>query len=415
MKRLFAVFLLCFAFTLPVNAVTTYYQPTWYPLKKMDGTAMPQDINIVHIHDGWFNSNYAPIMTFQRDDKLQIGGFGDIYTSPLSFDLTGLPATVDNVHLYLWALPSGAANPSQVSLWPIISDWTPATIGWNNFPQTTSGYYWPVSTVVNAWRSYWITGWYNDWKNGVRPDKGILIWPYNSDGTTQRFDKFASSRVSAPTDARYFGYRPILRLDFTPTLTLKMPLPGGYRWLLTNEVGGYECMGETPWPDTTHQGNNYFSLDFSPTNIKEGGGSYSGSIPILASAGGTVLDVGGGQSDSRGYYVTLSHGNGYQTRYIHLQQAAARKNGILLANGNSVNQGDQIGIMGGSGTPATPVHLHMNFWLNGVGASTTTNITKVVMNGWLLKSFQTECAVNSNGVPTSRIRYYHSTNIPTGS
>ena len=71
---------------------------------------------------------------------------------------------------------------------------------------------------MNTWRGYTISGWYADWKSGVRPDDGILIWPYNNDGT-QRFDKFVSSKS---TDD---GHRPILGLTFTPTLELKMPLP----------------------------------------------------------------------------------------------------------------------------------------------------------------------------------------------
>src|SRR3989344_3547449 len=413
MKKLLAVLLLCLSFAQLANAVTAWYQPTPYPMKKMDGSAMPQDINIVHAWGGWFNNSYN--LTLVRDDKLQIGGWGDTYTSPIRFDLVGLPATVDSAYLYLYALPSGSANPSQVSLWPITSVWDPATVGWNNFPSTSSGYYWPVSTAVNTWRGYTISGWYADWKSGVRPDDGILIWPYNNDGT-QRFDKFVSSKS---TDD---GHRPILGLTFTPTLEFKMPLPGGYSWLVTNEVGGYECMGQFPWPDAAHQGNNYFAIDIAWNNSGGVYGQYN--TPILAAAGGKVIEVGGGNNngDLNGFYVVIDHdsdGNintGLTTRFLHLNKAAARANGALLSVGNSVNQGDQIGIMGTTGKTldgnptSTGVHLHFGVRYNNGGSSTISELTKVLMEGLLLKSYQTECTIDPvTGIPTGRIRRYSST------
>jgi hypothetical protein len=36
------------------------------------------------------------------------------------------------------------------------------------------------------------------------------------------------------------------------------------------------------------------------------------------------------------------------------------------------------------------------------------------MDDWLLKSFQTECSLSTDGKPVDNIRYYKSTNVPTG-
>jgi murein DD-endopeptidase MepM/ murein hydrolase activator NlpD len=196
----------------------------------------------------------------------------------------------------------------------------------------------------------------------------------------------------------------------------KMPLPSGARWLVSTEVGGYGCTGGAPWPDTAHQGDNYYSIDFPSPGIKDDGSSYSDPVPVLAPAGGTVQSVG--WTSSTAYYIILDHGNGYLTRYIHFDNPAARKNGTALVANDSVNQGDQIGIMGNGGN-STGTHLHINFWYNTTynGASTVANLSYVVMDGWLLKGFQTECTVDSNGVPTSDVswkRYYHSSNTPTG-
>jgi Peptidase family M23 len=397
----FIVLVQCLAFAPRANAQTTvYYQPTPYPSTITHGR---------HILDGWFSSIYEK--QFQEDNKLQIGGWGDNYNTYIQFDLAGLPASVNSANLQLYAYDRGD-NSMLVNFdaWSPNSSWSSnlsTTMDWDHQP---SNFSLVGSYSTSSKNSFWnidITSLYNSWKSNPSSNRGIALmsWTQNNN-----FDLWRSSRYTANK-----VQRPRLKLTFTSPggmPNFKMPLPGGASWLATNEIGGYECLD--PAPDTYHQGNNYYSLDFSATNTKDGGGAYSGSIPILAAASGTVIDVGGGQADSRGYFITLSHGNGYQTRYLHLLQSAAKKNGTLLGNGDAVNQGDQIGIMGNSGTATTGTHLHINFWLNGNGADTVTNLSYVVMDGLLLKSFQTECSVNSQDQSTGRIAFYHSTNTPTG-
>jgi murein DD-endopeptidase MepM/ murein hydrolase activator NlpD len=402
-----------------VQAVTAWYQPTPYPTKKADGSAMPENLRIVHTWDGWFNNSFNRMLV--RDTQLQIGGGGDIYTSPIRFDLTGSPATVDSASLCLFALPSGSANPSQVSLWRINTAWSPSTVGWATFPYvTSSGFYWPISISVNAWRSYLITEWYADWKSGTHLDDGILIWPYNTDGT-QRFDKFASSHAAAPADASVFSMRPILRFDFTPTFQLKMPLPGNHKWFVTTEIGGYDCYGnyDSAHDDiisttTGNPSNNYFSIDFSSRNVADAGATvYSewSNIPVIAAAGGTVKVFP--NASYNGNYIIVTHGSsGFTTRYLHMKSFAP---GI---DGKDVAQGELLGFMGSTGMdPNTGlptshgVHLHFGVRYNDSGAASVVELTKVVMDGWLLKSFQTECSIDGNGVPQNpSTRYYRSGN-----
>lgn len=426
MKRLLTVLLFCLSFSQLANATTFWYQPTPYPLKKMNGTAMPQDIEKVHVWGGvlyycsWCN-NGAGITNFTRSDRLRTGGWGDRYDPFLKFDLTGLPTDATFAALYLMPFPdSGTTTP--FAFCSVDGTWDLSMV-WSTQPNRTCyGYY--AAPTPGTWWGINITSWYNGWKNGTKFDGGISMFPQN---TNNNFDAFRSSAYADYTNDPYAdGKRPILRLDFTPTINLKMPLPGGYAWLLTNEIGGYECMGQSPWPDTAHQGGNYFSVDIAWNNSGSVYGQYNTSI--LAAAGGKVIEVGGGDNngDLNGFYIVIDHdsdGNintGFTTRYLHLKQAAARANGTLLAVGNSVNQGDQIGIMGttgknSDGTPtSTGVHLHFGVRYNNSGLSTVPELTKVVMDGLLLKSYQTECSVDTNGVPTSRIRGYSSTLTPTG-
>ncbi|MBP9760277.1 MAG: M23 family metallopeptidase, partial [Candidatus Pacebacteria bacterium] len=330
----------------------------------------------------------------------------------------GLPAGVQATVLYLYAVPSGSANPSQMSIFRIASDWSPSTVGWSTFPSVGNGYAWPVSTTVNAWRAYTITDWYNGWKSGTYSNYGILLWPYNSDGT-QRFDRFLSMRS---TDQ---PHRPMLGFTFTPTLSLKMPLPGGYSWLPSTEVGGYDCLGGSSyWPDQYHQGENYFSIDFTSQNVlttQQGPTPYTSiNTPILAAASGKVLVVGTVKDSDNGYHIVLDHDSdgksdtGFQTRYLHLRDVPKRKNGVALKKDDIVAQGDQIGIMGNTGLYTTGTHLHFGVRYKDKGNLFVNDVAKVVMDGKLLKGYQTECKVNTSGAPQSLRLYYPSANTPTG-
>ena len=427
-----AIFRLAFLLTtllaiVPAQAVTIYYQPTPYPAKKCAGNSscpggdMPQDLEKIHIHDGWVNNYYPSIMSFQRDGKGKFGGWTDIYREYINVDLLGLPANPTNVILWLRFYPSGSSTtPFQFCI--PNSQWD-TNMTWNSQPSflgCTQNFSVPST---DSWAGWYITSWYKNWKNGTWGNYGMMLNPqYNGNN----FDFIRSSRYADFVNDPYAdGKRPILQLDFTPPVGMpnfRMPLPGGASWLLTNEIGGYECKGESPWPDIAHQGNSYFSLDFSPSNVKYAGGSYTGDIPILAAADGIVAYAETNQNVPNGYHIVLNHSgnqstsNGYTTKYLHFKDRPRRSNGTPLVTGDVVYQGDQIGIMGttgvlSNGTPtSTAVHLHFGMYYNGSGASSISEITYAVMDGLLMKSYQTECEVNSNGVPTSRIRRFYSSN-----
>lgn len=389
MKAKYALSLLACALSLSANAATVYYQPTPYPLKKSDGSVMPQDLNNIHIHDGWLGSVYNT--TFTRDDKLRAGGWGDTYRSYVNFDLIGLPQNPTNAILWLRSYPSGSAQtPFQFCI--PNSSWD-TTVTWSTQPTflgCTTSYYTPPTT--DNWMGWYITSWYQNWQNGIWAKDGLMINPQYTDN---KFDNFRSSRYSSD------GYRPILQFDFTSTFDLKMPLPGAHSWLVTTETGGYDCKGSF---DQYHSGSNYFSIDFSWRNNPDSGATNyyeSSNIPVIAAAGGTANVF---YSDpNNGNYVVVTHGStGFTTRYLHLDT-------IAVSDGSAVSQGGTLGYMGNTGL-SSGKHLHFGVRYNNSGASSVPELTKVVMDGWILKSFQTECSVDGSGVPTDWIRYYRSGN-----
>jgi murein DD-endopeptidase MepM/ murein hydrolase activator NlpD len=222
--------------------------------------------------------------------------------------------------------------------------------------------------------------------------------------TNNNFDLWRSSRYSGD------GQRPLLELTFTPPTngTFKMPLPRGISWLVTTEVGGYDCAGVF---DSAHSGSNYFSVDFSWRNKNSSGAQVYGSpadgaqIPITPAANGVVVDLIASSSHSNypnnGYFVAISHdpsGNqatGFSTRYLHMNAPPLVKMGQSVVQGQTV-----IGYMGSTGKSEGP-HLHFGVRHNGSGSADSL-VRNTVMSGWILKSFQTECAADG----TTPVRYY---------
>lgn len=366
----------------------------------------------------------------------------DRYLSYLKFDMTGLPRTVDYASLWLFAFPAGGSyTSSPYAVCQNLSAWSSSGV-WTSIPSIGTCYGWYAAPSGSQWSTSWVEypgymNWYNQWQSDPSSNYGVMLYSQDTDYV---LDLFVNSRyANYAYDPNADTLRPAFSLTFTQPAGMpdfKMPLPGvlgplKLTWLVTNEVGGYECMGSTPWPDTAHQDNNYFSIDISWRN-KDGNGVASQygqyNTPVLAAASGKVIDVGGGNNvgDFNGFYIVIDHdgdGNintGFSTRYLHLKQSAARANGALLAKGDSVNQGDQIGIVGTTGKDANGVststaeHLHFGVRYQNQGYSYIPELSKVIMEGMLLKSYQTECEVDANGVPTKRIRYYNSTNTPTG-
>lgn len=77
--------------------------------------------------------------------------------------------------------------------------------------------------------------------------------------------------------------------------------------------------------------------------------------PIYASRSGTVTIAR--FSNSAGYYVTINHGDGYSSVYMHMTN-------YVVSVGQSVSQGQLIGYMGSTGI-STGSHLHFGISYNG--------------------------------------------------
>lgn len=116
------------------------------------------------------------------------------------------------------------------------------------------------------------------------------------------------------------------------------------------------------WPlDGDYRISSGFGTRTDPINgvVKTHGGTdiaAATGTPILAAADG-VVEIAGYNAGGYGYYVKISHGDGYETLYGHCSV-------LLVSTGQAVKQGQVIAKVGSTGHSTGP-HLHFEVRYNG--------------------------------------------------
>lgn len=114
------------------------------------------------------------------------------------------------------------------------------------------------------------------------------------------------------------------------------------------------------WPTGSRYISSYFGYRDSPT---AGASSYHEGIDIAGSTGDTIWAAASGTVTGAGYdggmgnYVTISHGNGISTVYMHCSA-------LYVSAGQYVSQGEAIAAMGSTGISTGP-HLHFSVVVGG--------------------------------------------------
>ncbi|MDR9856018.1 peptidoglycan DD-metalloendopeptidase family protein [Paenibacillus sp. VCA1] len=109
----------------------------------------------------------------------------------------------------------------------------------------------------------------------------------------------------------------------------------------------------TLWPTESRVMTSSFGYRTDPFTGKA---AFHAGIDIAGDNGGPVYAAGAGkvttadQSGARGRYVVIEHPNGLQTWYMHLSK-------VLVKEGESVDKGDKIALLGSTGRSTGP-HLH---------------------------------------------------------
>jgi len=129
--------------------------------------------------------------------------------------------------------------------------------------------------------------------------------------------------------------------------------PGGLSVSSAN-VGATVGSGAFAWPTSGRITRNFYQHARGDGAIDIANRSRP---PVYASDGGVVV-VAGWDRTGYGNRVDINHGNGFITRYAHLD-------GIYVSTGQQVSRGQVIGQMGCTGRCSGP-HVHFMIILNGV-------------------------------------------------
>ncbi|MCP4868131.1 MAG: M23 family metallopeptidase [Proteobacteria bacterium] len=173
--------------------------------------------------------------------------------------------------------------------------------------------------------------------------------------------------------------------DEPPEEPVRFALPTGQPWLIDGVVG----VDHDPevHEDSTLGGaicSNYAGDGFPACYDEHDGTDFlleggfetmdAGSADVLAAADGTVLEIREDQYDRcrlengavtcdghpiLANFVTLDHGQGIITRYLHLMTDS-----VVVEPGDEVACGDLLGLMGSSGNSSMP-HLHFEVNTDG--------------------------------------------------
>lgn len=145
---------------------------------------------------------------------------------------------------------------------------------------------------------------------------------------------------------------------------------------------------------TQNYGNGHVGIDL-------GWSSDENHNKVYANCKGTVVEVQDGLGNlpgstgvkSWGNYVLIKHGNGYHSRYAHLQA------GILVKKGQEVDENTQLGVMGNSGN-SYGRHLHFEV------STAYSSSTRIDPTPYLTKAIYEEPAKQEETLTTSNETVY---------
>jgi murein DD-endopeptidase MepM/ murein hydrolase activator NlpD len=216
------------------------------------------------------------------------------------------------------------------------------------------------------------------WANGnlaqnpdlLRPGQELVILPIDGvyhtvvkGDTLESLAKHYKAEVQSIVDCLYNGLDPE-----KPAINPgdKLIVPGGIKPYVPRSVSVYKGpipanaergTGVFKWPASgqitdrfgfrTESGRWHNGLDIA---------SYRGA-PVVAADSGFVTFAGWTDA-GYGNLVVIDHGNGYETRYAHLQA-------FFVTAGQSIGQGTQIGAIGTTGNSSGP-HVHFEIRHKGV-------------------------------------------------
>lgn len=207
----------------------------------------------------------------------------------------------------------------------------------------------------------WVARW-GDWV--VKPGSHTVTVELDCDHTV--------SEINGADNDKSFNFSPITFSSVYGDNKFVTPIAGTpfVHWTIIN----YCDLDRREGIDTDYMGNSrsydgHDALDITLTGwgTDDRWIGMDRGVPVYAAADGVVIGVRNDQYDrntgwegvGKANYITLDHGNGWTTSYLHL-----RKNSAAVSMGDFVKAGQMIGLVGSSGRSTDP-HLHFSVYHDG--------------------------------------------------
>lgn len=309
-------------------------------------------------------------------------------------DLRDLPHTITASYLYLFQDPSSPNSISDIARsFQAVGSWSESSAYLGPKAFASTGLWATGGPMPGQYFYFNLTDMYNSWQNGVT-NNGIKV---DFSATTAPTVVLTSSDTGG---VRQWS-RPQFMLNYNsiaPNPNFDMPLNRSKIWLVTTEIGGHDCKNsgypdEASGIDLAHSDNapsgtgGYWSVDMAPSTKDHADAreDLTGvNVPVLAAADGYVSNIEYGVTGV-GKRLTITHSNGYDTRYLHLESFDS-----TMYVGKSVSSGETIGLMG-TGDGLYGKHLHFTVRYNGTSFSSQEELRQATHGGAFLAHFRTEC------------------------
>jgi len=170
--------------------------------------------------------------------------------------------------------------------------------------------------------------------------QGVVNYPFNSFVNDETFELAIGQVLMVPE-----GVMPS-STPWSPSSRVRQVTP---------DAGTVVASGQFAWPTQGTITQNFYwyhkGIDIANRSAPA----------VVAADAGRVIVAGWPDNYGYGNRVIVDHGNGYRTLYAHLSR-------IHVVVGQTVNRGDQLGVMGNTGR-STGTHLHFEISRNGVHLS----------------------------------------------
>ncbi len=192
----------------------------------------------------------------------------------------------------------------------------------------------------------------------------------------------------------------------------KIDPDGRVEWPVNKTYQGYSRRHENNWGYPRPHGRTHKGVDINHT----GGGNTDRGAPIIATHNGTITRIGHtGDGDGGGNRIQITSADGtVATNYMHLDGFASG-----LKVGMEINEGQQIGTMGGSGKNGQSdytSHLHYEIIVDGVKVNPATGSNGLIDPQKLITSTnggqQSETPLNGGSLQEVVIQGQGSATIP---